>query len=335
MPRRDAIADIVQEVVSRHPQAPARTLARRVMREANGAITLEQARTRVRVALGLNGANHRRERADKSLFRPPRASGEVLACPPSRAAEWLPYQFDAVGRIGVISDLHFPYHSDIAVGAAIEFLESQNLAGLLINGDLADFYSISHWEKRPRNRDFSGELKAVRGALAWLRSRFPRAKIVYKCGNHEERWHKWLWQHAAEISDEPEMGLDNWLRLNDCGIELVEDQRIVMLGELPVLHGHELPRGISSPVNPARGAFMRTKHTVLVAHQHQTSGHCEPNMFQRETFCWSAGCLCNLSPEYARINRWNWGFAVVEVRGDGQFDVENMRITSDGQVRSS
>ena len=131
------------------------------------------------------------------------------------------------------------------------------------------------------------------------------------------------------------MGLDNWLRTHRLGIDIVDDQRIVLVGELPVLHGHELPRGISSPVNPARGAFMRTKHTVLVGHQHQTSGHCEPNLFHAETFCWSQGCLCNLAPEYARINRWNWGFAVVEVAADGQFDLENMRITKDGIVRSS
>ena len=45
--------------------------------------------------------------------------------------------------------------------------------------------------------------------------------------------------------------------------------------------------------------------------------------------------LCDLTPEYARINRWNWGFAVATVHDDRQFDVENLRITLEGVVRTS
>jgi len=115
----------------------------------------------------------------------------------------------------------------------------------------------------------------------------------------------------------------------------VEDQRPVMAGKLPILHGHELPKGVSAPVNPARGAFMRTLSTVLVGHSHRSSGHAESDMWHDETFCWSTGCLCDLTPEYARINRWNWGFALATVHEDQSFDVENLRITADGKVRSS
>jgi hypothetical protein len=42
-----------------------------------------------------------------------------------------------------------------------------------------------------------------------------------------------------------------------------------------------------------------------------------------------------LRPEYARINKWNHGFASVTVDADGSFDVTNYRITADGRVRSS
>jgi hypothetical protein len=57
-----------------------------------------------------------------------------------------------------------------------------------------------------------------------------------------------------------------------------------MCGELPVLHGHEKGKGISSPVNQARGAFLRLLHTVLEGHGHRTSGHAESDMWHRETF---------------------------------------------------
>ena len=170
--------------------------------------------------------------------------------------------------------------------------------------------------------------------LAWIRGQFPSIPIVFKAGNHEERWNHWLWQHAPEISDEPRMGLAQWLDMTDHGIEYVEDQRPIMVGELPIIHGHEEGNGISAPVNPARGSFMRLHHTSLKGHCHRTSAHSEPDMFGREIFCWSTGCLCDLRPEYARFGKFNHGFASVYVHADGQFDVRNFRIAS-GKVRSS
>jgi hypothetical protein len=80
---------------------------------------------------------------------------------------------------------------------------------------------------------------------------------------------------------------------------------------------------------------LRLLHTVLEGHGHRTSGHAESDMWHRETFCWSTGCLCDLTPEYARVNRWNWGFATVTVDTAGSFDVDNYRISAKGEIRSS
>jgi predicted phosphodiesterase len=252
--------------------------------------------------------------------------------PKSIAEPWTPHVLGVTGRVGILSDTHVPYHDDRAVAAAVDHLEG--IDALVLNGDIADFYAISRWMKDPSQRDFKGELQAVRDFIAWLRGRFPAIPIVYKAGNHEERWTHWLWQHAPEISDEPIMSLSAWLKLDAHDVQLVEDQRPIMVGRLPVFHGHELPKGMASPVNPARGAYMRLKHTGLVGHSHRSSGHAESDWKHRETFNWSTGCLCDLTPEYARINGWNHGGAVVTVHDDGEFDVENFRITS-GKVRRS
>jgi hypothetical protein len=221
------------------------------------------------------------------------------------------------------------------VAAAVGFLKDQELSGLLLNGDIADFYAISRYMKDPKQRDFKGELEAVRDFLAYLRQEFPDIPIVYKTGNHEERWQHWLWQHAAEISDDPRMSLTAWLGFTENNIELVEDKRPVLLGKLPVLHGHELPSGMAAPVNVARGAFIKTLSTVMVGHSHRTSNHAESDMWHKETGCWSTGCLCDLRPEYARINRWNWGFAMVAIHKGGAFDVHNYRVMHDGTVRTA
>jgi len=333
-PGGDAITEMARRLCLEHPDAPAKTLARRLFEEANGAITLQSAYGRIRRQFGISG-DHHRKRCKPVAPRPPRQAGQVFAMPASKADGWEPHELGVTGAVGILSDIHVPYHSETALRAAVDALVGDKIEALILNGDTADFYAISRWTKNPAKRNFKAELVAIRELLGWIRQTFPEIPIVFKCGNHEERWEHWLWQHAPEISDEPEMGLDHWLRLREHGIELVKDQRPIMAGKLPVLHGHEKGKGISAPVNQARGAFLRLHHTVLEGHGHRTSGHCEPDMFGSEVFCWSTGCLCDLRPEYARLNKWNWGFAVATVHVDESFDVSNLRITADGKVRSS
>lgn len=327
----DAVTQVVRRIVRKFPNHPARSLARKVVEEVKGAVTLEQARSRVRQAIGQRGgrAPHR-----AVMRRPARQPGEGVAMPASRATPWTPYVLEVVGHVGILSDVHVPYHDEVAVRAAVERLVAEDVDALVLNGDIADFYAISRWEKDPTQRDFKGELQAVREFLAWLRDQFPEIPIVYKVGNHEERWKHWLWQHAPELADEPMMSLTSWLKLGTYGVELVEDQRPILAGKLPILHGHELPKGLAAPVNVARGAFLRTLASVMVGHSHRSSGHAESDMWHAETFCWSTGCLCDLTPEYARINRWNHGAAIVTVHQDGEYDVNNFRIAG-GKVRAS
>lgn len=333
-PGGDAITDMARDLARRFPDVPAQTLARRLVKESNNAITLHQARMRMQRQFGVHGAKHRRK-INAAAPRAKRQPGVIYSMPPSMAEPWSPHRMDVLGPIGILSDVHVPYHSEIAVAAAIGFLKDQGLAGILLNGDIADFYAISRYMKDPKQRDFKAELEAVRRFVEWLRSEFPTIPIVYKSGNHEERWNHWLWQHAAEISDDPRMSLGAWLDLAKHDVTLVEDQRPVMLGKLPVLHGHELPKGMAAPVNVARGAFLRTLSTCLVGHSHRTSNHAESDMWHHEVGCWSTGCLCDLRPDYARINRWNHGFAVVTVHKGGAFDCNNYRVMSDGTVRSA
>jgi predicted phosphodiesterase len=330
----DPITEMARRLARMHPDAPAQTLARRLVKECNGAITLHQARMRMQRQFGVQGAKHRKS-FKAAAPRPARKSGEILAMPKSMAETWTPHRMNVIGNVGIMSDVHVPYHSEIAVAAAVGFLKDQELTALLLNGDIADFYAISRYMKDPKQRDFKGELEAVRDFLAYLRQEFPDIPIVYKTGNHEERWQHWLWQHAAEISDDPRMSLTAWLGFTENNIELVEDKRPVLLGKLPVLHGHELPSGMAAPVNVARGAFMKTLSTVMVGHSHRTSNHAESDMWHKETGCWSTGCLCDLRPEYARINRWNWGFAMVAIHKGGAFDVHNYRVMHDGTVRTA
>lgn len=309
------------------PEAPSRTLAKKLA--DSHSVTVEQARTHIRAARGNRGKDSVKH---ATSLRPNGTAGTRPKMPPSIAEPWLPFELGNGVKVAILSDVHIPYHSEVALAAAVKYCKARKPDVLLLNGDLVDFYSISRHQKDPSKRDFKQEVKAVHAGLAWLRDQFPKARIVLKEGNHEARWQHWLWNQAPEISDFERMTLGEWLDLPKYGVELVTDQRPVMAGNLTIMHGHELGKGISSPVNAARGVFMRTASTMLVGHGHRTSQHVEPDWRHVDTACFSTGCLCDLNPQYAVINKWNYGFAFVPVDSTGGWHVENMRLSLDGAI---
>jgi hypothetical protein len=161
--------------------------------------------------------------------------------------------------------------------------------------------------------------------LSTIRQAFPDAEIVYKVGNHEERWERYLRVKAPEIIGLEILNFAEIIKADSVGMTVVSDKRIVKIGKLNCIHGHEFGNTFASPVNPARGLYLKGKETSIGAHYHQTSSHSEKSMTDDITVCWSVGCLCDMRPDYRPINKWNHGLAVVTSDGE-QFHVENRRV---------
>jgi predicted phosphodiesterase len=232
-----------------------------------------------------------------------------------------------------LSDIHSPYHDEPALAAAVQHTKKYHKTTvLLLNGDTCDFYSLSRFDTRKENRDLVQELYITRKLLAWLKQQFPKARRIFKRGNHENWWDKYLNNHSLEMANCDFNQLGCAMELEKHGFEEVHDN-IIMAGRLPILHGHEFKN--NSGVNPARSAFLKLGHSSLSGHLHRTSSHSETDMFQKEMMTWTQGCLCDRQPEYARINKWNLGFAVIEVAKDGTYDVCNYRIGNDYKVRAA
>ena len=64
----------------------------------------------------------------------------------------------------------------------------------------------------------------------------------------------------------------------------------------------------------------------MAGHWHQTSEHAESTLGGRSIACWSTGCLCELHPPYMPLNKWNHGYAIVDVTAGGNFQVQNKKI---------
>lgn len=286
---------------------------------------VDNARQVLRRLEGKAGAKQLKSLADKSLILTGERPKNPYNLPVSDETIWEPYIMDGK-RIFMLSDVHVPYHNIPALTAAITWAKKRNPDTILLNGDTIDFYMISRFGKDPKKRSFGGELQSFAELIAALRSEFPSARIVFKDGNHEERYNHFLYQKAGELIGVEEFSLENLLRKRAGDIEYITNKRIIKAGDLNIIHGHEFSGGVFSPVNIARGLFLKAKVSAIQGHNHQTSEHTETDMNGRITTTWSVGCLSDLHPEYMPMNKWNHGFAFIEVEGNGDFQVHNKRI---------
>ena len=315
---------IVREYIVKFPNASNAALARKILKEHPLEFdNTENIRFIIRYVTGNSGKKDKKKVIDKSLFRPARTSTDYLL-PESYANEYTPFEIKQ-SRILIISDLHFPYQNNEAISLALDYGKEKKVDCILINGDLIDFATISRHEKDWRHRNVVQEFEAVKVFFKTLRTHFPQTKIVYKYGNHDERYEKYLYAKAPEIFDMPEFQLEIILKLGELKIDIVKDKRPIIVGKLTVLHGHEL-FGMGG-VNPARATFTKTMEDTLVGHYHRTSSHSEPTMNNRLINVHSQGCLCEMHPLFAPINKWNLGFAYIDLNiKTGEYILENKKI---------
>lgn len=228
-------------------------------------------------------------------------------------------------RILILNDIHLPYHDIKALQLAIDFGKKRNVNAVYLNGDTLDMYQASRFIKDRRLRDLHGELEMGRNFLTYLKEQL-NCPIYYKIGNHEERLENYLKQNAPELFGIPDFQLENLLRFGENGVNLVKSKQMTYAGKLAILHGHEFGHSVFSPVNAARGLYMRTKESSAIGHHHQTSEHSEKSLSGEVVTTWSIGCLCGLQPEYYPFNKWNHGFAYIEVDKNKDYNFDNIRI---------
>ena len=282
-------------------------------------INVESARETLRYIEGKKGA----ARKNKKTVSIPDRPQNPYKLPESDEAKYEPYKLDAK-RVLVLSDIHLPYHSIEAVTAIFDYAKNENPDTILLNGDTIDFFQLSRFCKEPKKRSFAHELAAFKEFFEILHKTF-KAKVIFKLGNHEERYNHFLWMKAGELDGVDEFNLENIIKARAEGVEVIGAKRIIKAGDLNIVHGHEFGGSVFSPVNIARGLFLRAKVSAMQGHNHQTSEHTESNMNGGITTTFSTGCLCELHPAYLPINKWNHGAAIVDIDGEN-FEVRNKRI---------
>lgn len=226
-------------------------------------------------------------------------------------------------KVLVLSDIHIPFHTISALTAAIKYGLDRGANCVYLNGDITDCYSISRFEKEKRLRDLNREIEMTREFFSILRATFPNVPIYYKIGNHEARWDLLIRTNAKEFEGISDFEFSSVFRFNQYGITQIGDKDIAKIGDLYIIHGHEMYGG--GGINPSRSLFLKTMRSTMMSHVHRTTEYSGKDISGKFITCWSIGCLSQLRPKYNPLSQYNHGFAFIETHKN-EFFVENKRI---------
>jgi len=227
-----------------------------------------------------------------------------------------------------LSDIHIPNQDNDALKLAIDYGVKNKINCIVLGGDVLDNTPFTnHDAPPPSKKDVVNWFEYCQIFLSHLRTKFPKAHIVWIEGNHDNWYVRYLMKKAPMLFDDQYFRLPQRLDLKKYNVDFYEQHIVVRAGKLHMLHGHTIVRGFMAPVNAARGVFIRAKSSMIIGHVHATSNHSETNIKEEPISCWSTGCLCTLAPDYDPHNtKHNLGFAHILVEENGEFEVINKRI---------
>lgn len=327
MGRKAKTGIIVQRYIEHYPHLPKLTLARIIYNENNELFnSVEHARTLIRYQKGALGELQRKKIPLKD--KTPLGS-EFKNYFPEGIQEVNVEEFviPSSKSVGIITDLHIPFHDEKAIMKACAILK--DVESLVLLGDCWDAYFISRFEPNPMIRtrllNTQTELEILNKCLQSLREIFD-CPIYYKIGNHEDRWEKYLRMRAPELLDMDFTDIKTLLKFGELKIQCIDSHQIIRYGDYFLMHGHEFgDRGDARFV--AKNKLQKMKRSVkkeslnlIFGHHHRTDHWVEQTVEGVESESWAIGGLLNLNPAYRPLNAWNHGCMRIDN------EVENIRI---------
>lgn len=218
-------------------------------------------------------------------------------------------------KVVFVSDIHAPFHDEKAVSACISFVKYWKPTELVFMGDVVDFYAISRFNKDPnRALKLQEELDSAHEILKRFCEVAPQAKKTFLKGNHEARLQKYLWSTAPELANLRSNSVPEQLKLNELGIEYIENGKITKNGCV-IKHGNIVRKfaGYS-----AKGEFENCGISGVSAHTHRLGQYYHTH--EGGMFTWiECGCLCDMNAEYmeGKVANWQHGFGIGFYKNSG------------------
>jgi predicted phosphodiesterase len=314
---------LILQYLKDFPNTPTLTLAKKIYQEHPASFTnVEHIRTSIRYYRGQAGNDNRKD-AKKHIDYFAKLKEEL---PKGETEKVEPYYLPKDRKkVLIISDIHLPYHDDKALFAVLEYGLKEEVDTIYINGDLLDFALISKHENNTTKHSVKYELDCAKVFLKGLREMFPKTLIIYKYGNHDLRFDKWIRLKAPELLDIEHINLAEILGLNELSIIQLDNLQWAYMFDIAILHGHELPMK-SGGINPARTARLSVNRPLIIGHFHRQSKDAGMILGKPHYYAYSSGCLCDLTPAYLPINNWVHGFILINQGQVYQKEVINGRV---------
>lgn len=228
-----------------------------------------------------------------------------------------------------MGDLHIPFQDDIAISACLDYADACNPTIITLMGDILDFYQISTFSKNPlRSKRLFQEIEQGKEFLARLRERYPQARIIYYEGNHEARINKYILDKAPQLAELLDGFLPDKLGLRELNMEYHSVP--FQIGKLWHLHGHEKGAGSYNPEYITNVLMQYIYDHFITFHYHRSQEKLYKRLGDRYWKAASIGYLAG-NMDYAIMNKWQQGFAIIRYQQDGEFSIDSRTIIN-GQV---
>jgi predicted phosphodiesterase len=236
-------------------------------------------------------------------------------------------------KVAVLSDIHYPYEDRNCIKLTKQFLKDYNPDIIILNGDIADCYSISKYTKDPkRNISAQDEIDYTHDRLREWTEEFPNTAFKYLEGNHESRLSRLIKTDAPALSSMRAMAFENALGLESLGIEWIDSSKDLYIGKLLFYHGDVVRKGSGATV---KGHFDQYGCSMIIGHIHRLGTVYKRNKYGTHILI-ENGTLCDFNVDYMRYPDWQHGFTTLDFDGDDffvrQYPIINYKLVTDNKV---
>jgi len=238
--------------------------------------------------------------------------------------------------IVVTSDWHIPFHDVKVIDTFINFLKEYQPDELILNGNINDCTSFS---THPKIREIATTIRSAREEREmWfpiaelLRTTLPNSKILYVGSQCHEGWiDKWT-SLSPILAEDMNYTIPNWFKLNDFGIDFVDEVYDVNDDGLMLITHGTIARGKGGA--SAQAELEMSGTNVVISHTHKLSQVYKTTA--KDTYVgFESGCMCIRKPWYylkgrRRMMDWQQGFVNLNFK-DNSFGGNCVPVIRDGK----
>lgn len=241
-----------------------------------------------------------------------------MKVPPKNDPEWgtgmarlvAPSTTEEAEIVLFLSDIHVPYQDKALMESTYELIELMQPHRIVINGDVADFFNLSHFDKkRQHDDDLQSDISDSNEIRRKIREAAPDAWIDETEGNHDSRLITYIELNAPALRSLSSLKPQQLLGYDELDIHWHSGAGFLLRPEFLVRHGTRANQGAGAS---AKAEFMNAGISGITGHTHRLGTYRKSGYTQRQ---WTEqGCLCRLDPDYVKGGApdWQQGCAIGE-----------------------